>query len=247
MTVEDQTGELPVEHDRGTRPCHMSDWVPAGPDRWDWSRWEDEIISGDYVFVAEGAEAEACRVREIAAPLMATWPYPTLIEEAREDWPPIRYTWQITVAVSDAQAIGGAMQRWGKESVALTPTTAGLSAAVRDILGPDVFAVVGFKMASAVKRRRQGDMAIPRRHLKVHQVAERQGSWACYYCGTGLIDVCSDADMVTDGLGKRMVNPTSPKALPTFDHLVPQSLNGSNSISNLVLACQSCNSRKGAL
>ncbi|HEX6293396.1 MAG TPA: HNH endonuclease [Herpetosiphonaceae bacterium] len=34
--------------------------------------------------------------------------------------------------------------------------------------------------------------------------------------------------------------------IPTIDHVIPQSKGGTHDLSNLVLACRSCNSRKGA-
>ena len=51
----------------------------------------------------------------------------------------------------------------------------------------------------------------------------------CRYCGTAM-------------RGK----PNSPTE-PTVDHIVPQSRGGSDEIINLVAACRSCNSSKGAM
>lgn len=83
-------------------------------------------------------------------------------------------------------------------------------------------------------------------HLRLHLLAERQGGWVCRDCRIGLVDVCSDDDMVTDPRGGRFVSPASGKALPTIDHEVPQSLGGSNLPVNLALVCRPCNSSKGA-
>lgn len=50
------------------------------------------------------------------------------------------------------------------------------------------------------------------------RVLQRDG-WTCQYCG-GVAD--------------------------TADHLIPFTVSGDNSVENLVAACRSCNSRKGA-
>lgn len=100
-----------------------------------------------------------------------------------------------------------------------------------------------------LRMRMSRTIGLPQRdskHEQLHRLALRDGGWACAYCGVGLIDVCSDEDMVYDHSGRRLVSPGSIKRLPTKDHLVPQSLGGSHALANLVLACRSCNSRKGA-
>ena len=83
-------------------------------------------------------------------------------------------------------------------------------------------------------------------HLRLHYLAELQGGWKCRDCGVGLVDVCSDTDMVMDKVGRRYVGQASGKRLPTIDHGVPQSLRGSNVPANLALVCRPCNSSKGA-
>lgn len=49
---------------------------------------------------------------------------------------------------------------------------------------------------------------------------DRDGGWVCHWCG-------------------RYGN--------TLDHLVPQSIGGTDELDNLVLACMDCNSRRGNL
>lgn len=90
-----------------------------------------------------------------------------------------------------------------------------------------------------------GKTAMTSQHRKVHRIADVQG-WACLYCGIELIDICSDDDVLLDVHGKRYANPDSGKRLPTIDHLLPRAMGGSNRPENLGLACQPCNSRKGA-
>lgn len=87
---------------------------------------------------------------------------------------------------------------------------------------------------------------IPAGHLKLHRIAERDGGWHCAHCGIGLIDVCTDDDIEYDQKGHRYVKPGSHRVMATVDHQVPQSLNGSHQVRNLVLSCQPCNSSRGA-
>lgn len=51
-------------------------------------------------------------------------------------------------------------------------------------------------------------------------------SWICYYCNN-------------------RVGSNNSKTKPTIDHKVPKARGGSNKQENLVLACYSCNHRKG--
>ncbi|SDH69372.1 HNH endonuclease [Sinosporangium album] len=89
--------------------------------------------------------------------------------------------------------------------------------------------------------------AVPAGHKKLHILAERDDGWRCHHCGIGLIDICSDdADLIRDAYGRFLINPDSKKRLATKDHLVPQSMNGSHDPANLVLACQPCNTQRGA-
>lgn len=240
LSLEPLKGDATREH---VGPVYCTPWVPVGPER-DWTGWDAEGASCDYVMVS--SDREAALIREIAPHLMARWPCPVLIEYSQHDWEQIKHMWQVSAAGDGASVISGAMTRWGRESGSLTPTTDGLARQVRRLLQVDAYAAVGQQMIWTVKRRLRDGVTIPRQHLRVHKVAERQGSWTCAYCGIGLIDVCSDADIVVDDWGKRMIDPNSPRVLPTFDHLVPQALGGSHSLRNLVLACQSCNSSKGA-
>ena len=60
---------------------------------------------------------------------------------------------------------------------------------------------------------------------KIVGLMERDG-YECHYCGRTL---------QLDG-----------PLYPTKDHIVPRHRGGSNRLGNLVLACQDCNSRKGA-
>lgn len=91
-----------------------------------------------------------------------------------------------------------------------------------------------------------GSLKPTSRHMRLHELADRQGGWFCHVCRVGLVDVCSDADIELDRFGKRMVRAACQKRLPTEDHVVPRQLNGSNSLRNLALSCQPCNTRKGS-
>ena len=61
----------------------------------------------------------------------------------------------------------------------------------------------------------------------VKDLVERDGH-QCTYCG------------------KTLNTALDPAANPTVDHIVPSSRGGTAALSNLVLACRSCNSSKGA-
>lgn len=66
-----------------------------------------------------------------------------------------------------------------------------------------------------------------RRHLMT-AVANRDGT-DCWYCGCGTITL-------DQGHPRRR----------TLDHVIPQSFGGKDELDNLRIACQSCNSAKGA-
>lgn len=72
-------------------------------------------------------------------------------------------------------------------------------------------------------------------HRRKHTIAERDG-WECCYCHTQLYcTICTAPENVPED------------AVPaTKDHVWPRSRGGSNSISNLVLACEMCNLAKAA-
>ncbi len=62
-----------------------------------------------------------------------------------------------------------------------------------------------------------------------NQIAERDGSYTCAYCGAYLYE------------------PSNAPATPftgTIDHVIPRSKGGTTTLDNLVLACHSCNTNK---
>jgi hypothetical protein len=71
-------------------------------------------------------------------------------------------------------------------------------------------------------------------HLKP-SLAARDGGWRCCYCACHLLPTGIERDSVDD------LRPTA-----VVDHLMPRSRGGSDELQNLVLACTSCNSSKGA-
>ena len=72
-------------------------------------------------------------------------------------------------------------------------------------------------------------------------VAARDGM-ACTYCGI----ICDEQDghhiLARDGANRWVCGPT----YPTIDHVVPVSKGGAHTMANVVLACLTCNKRKGA-
>ncbi|WHP18841.1 HNH endonuclease [Cellulomonas sp. ES6] len=72
-------------------------------------------------------------------------------------------------------------------------------------------------------------------------VAARDGM-CCSYCGV----LCNESDgrrvAARDGALRWVCGPT----YPTLDHVIPVSLGGRHCMENAVLACLSCNKRKGA-
>lgn len=71
-----------------------------------------------------------------------------------------------------------------------------------------------------IKRRKRS--STPRR--KVRAIVKRWG-WGCHYCGKNLEH--------------------AKRSEQTVDHVVPRSRDGSNKMSNLVMACPGCNTTKG--
>ena len=64
---------------------------------------------------------------------------------------------------------------------------------------------------------------------KRQQLIERDGGTHCYYCGVAF-------------------DQTIKKRVPTIDHLIPEAQGGHRTdLSNLVLACFRCNTKKGAM
>lgn len=59
-------------------------------------------------------------------------------------------------------------------------------------------------------------------------VGQRDGSFSCAYCGV------------------RLTMPGRGGIEATLDHVIPRALGGGGYFANLVLACRSCNSSKGA-
>ena len=99
------------------------------------------------------------------------------------------------------------------------------------------------------------------------QIGERDG-WRCSYCGRHLVPLdrknelctwvpeeeswdhcgCGQHDLVTEPCvwGGYWLLPDG-FDWPQVDHVVPQAAGGTDDLSNLVLACGSCNSRKGSM
>jgi 5-methylcytosine-specific restriction endonuclease McrA len=85
---------------------------------------------------------------------------------------------------------------------------------------------------------------------------EPDGVWRCYYCRIEVdkadefppfIDVRGDPFGFNEPAALDWTcSEQSDKPYPERDHVVPRSRGGSNDLSNLVLACQGCNVRKGA-
>lgn len=71
------------------------------------------------------------------------------------------------------------------------------------------------------EKRSRPDLDTPQWKRRRKEVIRRSGT-VCKYCGCD----CGD--------------------FPTIDHVIPVALGGTNDMENLVVACRSCNSRKGA-
>jgi hypothetical protein len=74
------------------------------------------------------------------------------------------------------------------------------------------------------------------------QLKARPLSRHCYYCDCSL--ALEEDDVVVTPWGAIYVRPGL--ELPTTDHRLPVSRGGTDALENLVLACRSCNSAKGA-
>jgi len=80
-------------------------------------------------------------------------------------------------------------------------------------------------------------MKSKKRRAMYRRLIERDGGERCHYCGDGPPDYFEVH--YSDGSGRRVTR-------LQIDHKVPISEGGRHDLSNLVLACQPCNSRKGA-
>lgn len=181
---------------------------------------------------------------EAALVILNVWPWPlhidfSLVDVDASDLSPL---WQILGP--DALMVEPIMEAWARVSKTLDRQDEHLLRSIGEVMPPTPNAILR-GLADAFKAR-PGPFAINPRHRRLHELAERDGGWTCHYCARGLVDVCSDQDMTMDTQGGRFLRPGLPKRFPTVDHLVPQSLGGSNGLPNLVLACQPCNSAKGA-
>jgi hypothetical protein len=97
-------------------------------------------------------------------------------------------------------------------------------------------------------------------------VGQRDG-WSCHYCGVCLVPIGQEAEACAwepdrssyehCGCGKHEYGelcedpggwvPHRGYRWPTLDHRTPRCRNGSDDLWNLVLACLSCNSKKGTM
>ncbi len=79
--------------------------------------------------------------------------------------------------------------------------------------------------------------------------AERDGGWFCRYCGVPLAGLATPEKFVKywmDGEWVVTINPTlRDHRSVNLDHVIPKCRGGSNALTNLVLCCPQCNSRKG--
>ena len=85
----------------------------------------------------------------------------------------------------------------------------------------------------------------------VRLLADRYGGWDCYYCGRALAPVGDPGYRVEDYFEVHYFADTGvvcaseiDHPMPEVEHLTPKSRGGSNYISNLALACSSCNNQK---
>lgn len=78
--------------------------------------------------------------------------------------------------------------------------------------------------------------------LRQVAIAERDGGWFCNYCRCRLAkaDWSEGVRIVLGGFA-----PMIGYEWPIAEHVVPRCRGGSNDLSNLVLSCSRCNSKKG--
>jgi 5-methylcytosine-specific restriction endonuclease McrA len=184
-------------------------------------------------------------MNEAARALLASWPYPLQITLMLQDCggEDLSPCWEILGP--DCGAIEEIMVGWVTFRREVSNDASDLAERVKQ-----TFAMLPASIQHALTdeaRRRPARTTIqlyPKRHAKLHRIADAHNGWTCHYCGIGLIDVCSDRDMLYDERGGRYIDPSCGKKPPTLDHVVPQALGGSHCEDNLVLACQPCNARK---
>lgn len=81
------------------------------------------------------------------------------------------------------------------------------------------------------------------------RLADRDGGWICSYCGIALAHLWEHFNFTPVLWQGSVVQAQSCRpgfAFVEKDHVVPRARGGSNDLSNLVLACNKCNQRKGA-
>ncbi len=66
------------------------------------------------------------------------------------------------------------------------------------------------------------------------QIAERDGGWKCHYCGCDVI--YGHQPYLSHEECKRKCH---------VDHVIPRADGGTDELNNLVLACQTCNLKRG--
>lgn len=100
------------------------------------------------------------------------------------------------------------------------------------------------------KYKRRVSLPAQYRHLGehglMHLLADRDGGWACRYCGATTLDTCDGS--VWEG-GKRGCGGLIRSfrgLIGTADHVTARTLGGTDDVENFVIACWRCNVRKGA-
>lgn len=79
------------------------------------------------------------------------------------------------------------------------------------------------------------------------QLAERDGGWYCHYCRIPLIPLGQlHIYGIPSGDGESYFIPDDIRTCAA-DHIVAKSKGGGDQLDNLVLACDYCNSKKGAM
>lgn len=83
--------------------------------------------------------------------------------------------------------------------------------------------------------------------MRLHdRLAERDGGWACHYCGQSLAHFGPQDELV--GLVESPFGGWTTASgwdFPEADHVVPRAAGGTDALENRVLACPRCNRRKG--